>query len=95
MVPDDDMASVGIGLPTSGMPMPRVEGFIGRLRRTLERLEVGMFCELFNVDAKQERYIRARLPRVQRAMDCKFSVRVGSNKRNPSAKRTLHIWRLE
>lgn len=92
---DDDMASVGIGLPTVGVPMPRVEGFIGRLRRTLERLEVGMMVELLNVDAKQERYIRARLPRLQRTMECRFSVRVGSNKRNPATKRTLQVWRLE
>lgn len=95
MTPDDDMASVGIGLPTVGMPMPRVEGFIGRLRRTLERLEVGAFCELFNVTAKQERYIRARMPRVERAMECKFSIRVATHKRDPSVKRTLHVWRLE
>lgn len=92
---DDDMANVGIGQPTAGIPMPRTDGFIGRLRRTLERLEVSMTCDLLNVNFKQEKYIRARLPQVQRDMDCKFSIHVVTNKRDRSGKRTLRIWRLE
>jgi hypothetical protein len=92
---DDSMADVGIGPPTAGVPMPRAGGFIGRLRRNLERLEVGMFCELVNVDIKQERYIRSRVPQLGAEMACKFSVRVASKKRDRSSKRTLSVWRIE
>lgn len=92
---DDDMTSVGIGPPTAGVPMPRSDGFIGRLRRSLERLEVGMYCDLLNVTWKQERYIRARMPSVERDMECKFSIRVATKKRDRTGKRTLHVWRLE
>jgi len=92
---DDDMSNVAIGPIESGRPMPRADGFIGRLRRTLERLEVGMSVEVKNVSLKQEKYIRARLPQIGREMKQKHSVRVGSNKRDRSVKRTLFIWRIE
>lgn len=92
---DDDMSSVAIGLPTSGVPMPRTDGFIGRLRRQLERLEVGMFVDLMNTSWKQEQYIRARMPGMGREMKCRFSIRVASNKRDRALKRTLRVWRLE
>lgn len=95
MADDDDMGNVGIGQPTAGIPMPRSDGFIGRLRRTLERLEVSMTCDLLNVSFDQEKYIRSRMPQVQRDMDCKFSIRVMTNKRNRTGKRTLRIWRIE
>lgn len=95
MADDDDMVNVGIGQIESGVPIPRADGFIGRLRRSLERLEVGMSVELLNVNLKQEKYIRARLPQLGREMDQKYSVRVSSNKRNRSIKRSLRVWRLE
>lgn len=94
-VDDDTMDDVGIGQPTAGVPMPRIDGFIGRLRRNLERLEVGMYLDVVNVNIKQEKYLRARLSQVGKDMQCKFSVRIASNKRDRSVKRTLHIWRIE
>lgn len=96
MLTDDDaMDSIAIGVPTKGVPMPRSDGFIGRLRRTLERLEVGMYVDLLNVGFKPEQHIRARLPALQADMQCKFRVNVETNKRNRTVKRTLRIWRLE
>lgn len=92
---DDDMASVGIGLPTAGVPLPRADGFIGRLRRNLERLEVGMTVDLLNVSIKQERYIRAQIPQLGTRMKAKFSVRVATGRGNRKGKRTLRVWRLE
>lgn len=97
MMPDDDegMNGVEIGLPTAGNPAPRTDGFVGRLRRNLERLEVGMTLDLLNCSLKQERYIRARIPQVAVGMGCKFRVYVLDNRRNRTVKRTLRIWRLE
>lgn len=91
----DTMDDVGIGPIEVGVPLPRAGGFLGRLRRTLERLEVGMSTTLLNVTMKQERYIRARLPSVGKTMQCKFSIRVEDHKRDRSAKRTLRVHRVE
>ena len=95
MADDDDTSTIGIGPPESGVPLPRADGFIGRLRRTLEQLEVGMKCDLLNVSLKQERYIRSRLPILGRELDSKFTARVADHKRDRSVKRTLRVWRLE
>ena len=92
---DDDMSAVVVGPPEIGVPLPRADGFIGRLRRTLEQLEVGMHCKLLNVSLKQERYIRSRLPILGRELNVKFTAHIVDNKRNRSVKRTLCIWRLE
>lgn len=95
-VEDDGLDTVGIGLPERGVPMPRIGGFLGRLRRTLERLEVGMSVQLLNVSQKQERYIRQRMPTLATELSAKFSVRVASNLRDrSSAKRTLRVYRTE
>ena len=91
----DEMSDVGIGAVEVGIPMPRVGGFLGRLRRTLERLEVGNSTTVLNVTLKQERYIRARLPGVGKSMLAKFSIRVEDHKRDRSVKRTLRVWRIE
>ena len=90
----DAMDDVGIGPIEAGVPLPRADGFLGRLRRTLERLEVGMSVALLNVSIKQERYIRARLPSVGKEMEARYSVRVQDHKRDRSAKRTLRIHRI-
>ena len=95
MADDDDMSAVAIGPPESGVPLPRADGFIGRLRRNLEQLEVGMTCNLLNVSLKQERYIRSRLPILGRELNCKFTARIVDHKRDRSVKRTLRVWRLE
>lgn len=92
---EDDMSDVGIGPIEVGIPMPRAGGFLGRLRRSLERLEVGMSTTVLNVTIKQERYIRARLPGVGKSMQAKYSIRVDSHKRDRSVKRTLRVWRVE
>lgn len=91
----DDMSDVGIGPVEVGVPMPRAGGFLGRLRRTLERLEVGNSAAILNVTLQQEKYIRARLPGVGKSMQAKFSIRVEDHKRDRSAKRTLRVWRIE
>jgi hypothetical protein len=57
----DGLEDVGIGPIERGVPLPRAGGFLGRLRRTLERLELGMSAQLLNVSLKQERYIRQRM----------------------------------
>lgn len=76
--------------------MPRVGGFLGRLRRTLERLEVGMSVQLLNVSEKQERYIRQRMPTLGTELQAKYSVRVASHLRDRGAsKRTLRVYRTE
>jgi hypothetical protein len=92
---EDNMSDVGIGPIETGIPMPRAGGFLGRLRRTLERLEVGNSATILNVSMQQEKYIRARLPSVGKSMQAKFSVRVEDHKRDRSAKRTLRVWRIE
>jgi hypothetical protein len=92
---DNGLEGIGIGLPERGVPMPRSGGFLGRLRRTLERLEVGMSAQLLNVSIKQERYIRQRMPTIGREMDAKFSVRVADRVRDRSSKRTLRVYRVE
>ena len=92
---DDDMSAVVVGPPETGVPLPRADGFIGRLRRTLEQLEVGGYCNLLNVSLKQERYIRSRLPIIGRELSSKFTARVHDHKRDRSVKRTLRVWRLE
>lgn len=86
---------IAIGLPEDGVPMPRVEGFLGRLRRTLERLEVGMSVELLNVPIKREKYIRQRMPTLGKELGAKYSVRVSSHVRDRSTKRSLRVWRTE
>lgn len=91
----DELAGIGIGPIEAGVPLPRAGGFLGRLRRTLERLEVGMSVVLENVTHKQERYIRARLPDMGRGMDAKYSVRVVDHKRDRTAKRSLRVHRIE
>jgi hypothetical protein len=95
MADDDSMASVGIGPVETGVPLPRADGFIGRLRQALERLEVGDNVSLLNVSWTQEKYIRSRLPTIGRDMKCHFSARVANKKRDRSGKRTLRVWRLE
>jgi hypothetical protein len=92
---DNDMSAVAIGPPETGVPLPRADGFIGRLRRNLEQLEVGGYCNLLNVNLKHERYIRSRLPILGRELNCKFTARVADHKRDRSVKRTLRVWRLE
>jgi hypothetical protein len=92
---DGGLDDVGIGLPEKGVPMPRTGGFLGRLRRVLERLEVGMSAQLLNVSLKQERYIRQRMPTLAREMDAKYSVRVADRVRDRSSKRTLRVYRVE
>lgn len=94
-VEEDNMSSIGIGAIESGVPLPRAGGFLGRLRRTLERLEVGMSTTVLNVTLKQEKYIRARLPVMGRSMQARYSVRVLDNKRDRSVKRTLRVYRIE
>lgn len=91
----DELAEIGIGPVESGVPLPRAGGFLGRLRRTLERLEVGMSVVLENVTYKQERYIRARLPDLGKGLEAKYSVRVVDHKRDRTVKRSLRIHRLE
>jgi hypothetical protein len=92
---DNGLQGVGIGLPEKGVPLPRVGGFLGRLRLTLERLEVGMSAQLLNVSLKQERYIRQRMPSLAREMGAKYSVRVADRMRDRSSKRTLRVYRVE
>lgn len=92
---DDDLAAVGIGPIETGVPLPRVGGFLGRLRRSLERLAVGDAVTVQNVTLKQERYIRARLPAIGREMTAKYSIRVADHKRDRSVKRTLRVHRVE
>lgn len=92
---DDDLGNIGIGPIESGVPLPRSGGFLGRLRRTLERLEVGQSCRLLNVAIKQERYIRQRMPALAKSMGAKYSIRVADKLRDRSSKRTLRVHRLE
>lgn len=92
---EDSLESVGIGPIETGVPLPRKHGFLGRLRRTLERLEVGNSAQLLNVSFKQEKYIRARLPLLGRAMNARFSVRITDSPRDRSVKRTLRVHRIE
>jgi hypothetical protein len=92
---DDDLSSVGIGPIETGVPLPRSGGFLGRLRRTLERLEIGNSCKLINVSLKQERYIRQRMPALAKSMDAKFAIRVADHLRDRSSKRTLRVHRIE
>lgn len=94
-IEDDGLDAVGIGLPERGVPMPRMGGFLGRLRRTLERLEIGMSVQLLNVTLKQERYIRQRMPALGEELGAKYSVRVADHMRDRSHKRTLRVYRLE
>ena len=75
--------------------MPRMGGFLGRLRRTLERLECGMSAQLLNVSLKQEKYIRQRMPALGGELGAKYSVRVADHVRDRSAKRTLRVYRIE
>jgi hypothetical protein len=91
----EGLDGIGIGLPERGVPMPRTGGFLGRLRRTLERLEIGMSATLINVTIKQERYIRQRMPTMGREMQAKYSVRVADRVRDRSGKRTLRVYRVE
>lgn len=91
----DELAGIGIGPIEAGVPLPRAGGFLGRLRRTLERLEIGMSVTLENVTHKQECYIRARLPSLGKAMETKYSVRVVDHHRDRSVKRRLRIHRVE
>jgi len=91
----EGLDGIGIGLPERGVPLPRTGGFLGRLRRTLERLEVGMSATLVNVTLKQEQYIRQRMPTLGREMDAKYSVRVADRVRDRSSKRTLRVYRVE
>jgi hypothetical protein len=91
----DDLAEVGIGPVETGVPLPRAGGFLGRLRRSLERLAVGDALSLHNVTLKQERYIRARLPVVGRDMEARYSVHVATKIRDRSGKRTLRVHRVE
>lgn len=92
---DTGLDSVAIGPIESGVPLPRIGGFLGRLRRTLERLEVGMSTTLLNVTLKQERYIRQRLPGIGRDLNAKYSLRVADHLRDRSGKRTLRCHRVE
>lgn len=92
---ESGLDDVGIGLPEKGVPLPRTGGFLGRLRRVLERLEVGMSATLVNVSLKQERYIRQRMPTLGREMEAKYSVRVADRVRDRSTKRTLRVYRVE
>ena len=89
------MNNIGVGPITVGVPIPRKGGFMQRLRRDLERMEVGDMVELNNVQFKHERTIRARMPKMQSNLGMKFSVRVGLGKQDRSLKRTLQIWRTE
>lgn len=92
---DDGLESIGIGPIEPGVPLPRAGGFLGRLRRTLERLEVGMSAQLLNVSLKQERYIRQRMPTLGRELNAKYSIRVADHVRDRASKRTLRVYRLE
>jgi hypothetical protein len=92
---DDGLDGIGIGPVERGVPMPRAGGFLGRLRRTLERLEVGMSATLLNVSLKQERYIRQRMPTLAREMEAKYSIRVADHVRDRASKRTLRVYRVE
>lgn len=92
---DSDLETVGIGPIESGVPLPRVGGFLGRLRRTLERLEVGMSVTLNNCTIKQEKYVRQRMPGLAKSMGARYSIRVADHNRDRSAKRTLRIFRVE
>jgi len=92
---DDALDSVGIGPIETGVPLPRKHGFLGRLRLTLERLEVGNSVQLLNVTFKQEKYIRARVPSLGASMSAKYSVRVADGARDRSGKRSLRIHRIE
>lgn len=94
-VEDDGLDDVEVGPPERGVPMPRAGGFLGKLRRGLERLEVSMSLALLNVSHKQERYIRQRMPLLAAELNAKFSVRVADHKRDRSAKRTLRVYRIE
>lgn len=92
---DDALESVGIGPIETGVPLPRKHGFLGRLRLSLERLEVGNSVQLLNVTFKQEKYIRARVPLLGTSMQAKYSVRVVGKERDRSGKRALRIHRVE
>ncbi len=92
---EGDLSNIEIGPIISGVPLPRVGGFVGKLRRTLEKLEVGQMVRLLNVSLKQERYIRQRMPALGAELNAKFSVRVGDKLRDRSGKRTLHVHRIE
>lgn len=94
-VEDNGLDGVAVGAIERGIPFPRTGGFLGRLRRALERLEVGMSFTLMNVTLKQERYIRQRMPALGKDFDAKFSVRVADHVRDRSAKRTLRVHRIE
>lgn len=83
-----------IGIPERGVPMPRQGGFLGKLRRAVERLEVGMSLTLTNVTWKQEKYIRQRLPSVGRDLNSKYSIRVMDKSRDRTVKRTLRVYRI-
>lgn len=93
-VEDDGLDEVQIGPIETGVPFPRTGGFLGRLRRGLERLEVGMSFTLLNVSLKQERYIRQRMPGLGKDFNAKYSVRVVDRIRDRSAKRTLRVHRI-
>lgn len=82
--------------------MPSKSGFLRKLWRVLERLEVGMSLTLSNVTFTQEKYLRQRLPDVGKELGKelntgahRYSIRVLDNKRDRSAKRTLRIFRVE
>jgi|KBSSwiStaDraftv2_1062776.scaffolds.fasta_scaffold1116529_2 hypothetical protein len=93
---DEDFDDIEVSEPMRGVPLPRAGGFLGRLRPKLEQLTVGMVLELKNVTAKQEKYLRQKLPEVGRSMDMRYSIRVATNYRAPAAgKRTLHVHRVE
>lgn len=92
---DTGLDNIGIGPIERGVPLPRAGGFLGRLRRTLERLEVGMSAQLLNVSLKQERYIRQRMPTLAREMQARYSIRVADHVRDRTGKRTLRVYRVE
>jgi hypothetical protein len=92
---EEEFDEVEIGLPEKGVPMPRQGGFLGKLRRAVERLEVGMSLTLTHVTWKQEKYIRQRLPGVGRDLQSRYSIRVMDNARDRTGKRTLRVYRTE
>lgn len=91
---EGDLGNIEIGPIESGVLLPRIGGFIGKLRQILEKLEVSQAVRLLNVSIKQERYIRQRMPTLGKAMEAKFSVRVGDHLRDRSGKRTLWVKRI-
>ena len=91
---EGDLDNIEIGPIESGVLLPRIGGFIGKLRRTLEKVEVSQAVRLLNVSIKQERYIRQRMPTLNKEMNAKFSVRVADHLRDRSGVRTLYIKRV-